>query len=126
MLVLCCINSVTAQYDRQWRTRKKDCERDACGHLVPDEAANCVNRCTSELCFAQVYGPEAGGDLEDGEVDSERERKFTTCLRQARYPWVHLIETSITEYPRVVVVVVICCSMLACALMRVFAGSSGQ
>jgi hypothetical protein len=49
---------------------------------VPDEAANCVNSCTSPLCFGQVYGPEVGGALEDGEVDSERERKFTTCLRQ--------------------------------------------
>ena len=72
------------QYDRLWRNRKKDCERDTCGHLIPDEAANCVNVCISQSCFNEVYGPEAGGGLEDGEIDTERERTFTTCLRKVR------------------------------------------
>jgi len=72
------------QYDRVWKSTKLACERDDCGHLVPDEAMNCVNKCTSPKCFGDVFGPDKGGPLEDGEVDYDRNRKFHTCLRNVR------------------------------------------
>mmetsp|Transcript_46664 Transcript_46664/g.105490 ORF Transcript_46664/g.105490 Transcript_46664/m.105490 type:complete len:192 (-) Transcript_46664:150-725(-) len=76
-------NNHKAKYDRYWKATKKTCERDTCGHLVPDEAMNCVNECTSPGCFAEVYGPGTEeGPLEDGEVDRDRERKFTSCVRK--------------------------------------------
>ena len=64
--------------DRSWKQRKRDCETSTCSNLVPDENMNCVNNCTSERCFAEVYGAEP---LEDGEIDHERRRRFTSCLR---------------------------------------------
>lgn len=39
---------------------------------------NCVNKCTSESCFSEVYNEP----LEDGEVDQERARLFVACLRK--------------------------------------------
>jgi len=39
---------------------------------------NCINSCTSEKCFNLLYIDEP---LEDGEIDVDRQRKFTTCLR---------------------------------------------
>ena len=70
-----------AQFDRYWKEAKKACERDDCGHLVPEEAMNCVNLCTSKACFEETYTEEKGGPLEDGEIDHDRNRKFTQCLR---------------------------------------------
>jgi hypothetical protein len=52
------------------------------GHLVPEEAYNCVNECTSKRCYDELYGQEKGGPLEDGEVDYERARLFTECVRK--------------------------------------------
>ena len=66
------------QYDRAWKAKKRTCERENCAHLIPDESMNCVNECTSESCYAQIYAAEP---LEDGEVDLVRARAFTTCLR---------------------------------------------
>ena len=43
---------------------------------------NCVNLCTSPMCFEEVYGESNGGALEDGEIDLDRKRKFETCLRK--------------------------------------------
>lgn len=64
--------------DRQWRDRKSECQKTTCSHLIPDEAYNCVNLCTSAACYEEVY---ASSPLEDGEVDSERQHAFTRCLR---------------------------------------------
>jgi len=50
----------------------------ALGHLIPDEAMNCVNKCTSESCFSEVYYEP----LEDGEIDQDRARLFVACLRK--------------------------------------------
>jgi hypothetical protein len=63
--------------------------------MVTEEAMNCVNNCTSPLCFQvsdiacfslslsdrleEVYGAMP---LEDGEVDERRNRLFTSCLRR--------------------------------------------
>jgi hypothetical protein len=57
--------------DAQWKSRKRDCERDAalCGGLVEEERGNCVNECVSAECYGEVFGEEP---LEDGEFDAER------------------------------------------------------
>mmetsp|Transcript_70757 Transcript_70757/g.121480 ORF Transcript_70757/g.121480 Transcript_70757/m.121480 type:complete len:172 (-) Transcript_70757:226-741(-) len=70
------------KYDRFWRAAKATCERNNCGHLIPEEAMNCVNLCTSPMCFEDIYAEAKGGPLEDGEIDLERKRKFETCLRK--------------------------------------------
>lgn len=41
------------------------CESSVCSHLLRDETMNCVNNCTSPVCYADVYGREP---LEDGVV----------------------------------------------------------
>jgi hypothetical protein len=44
--------------DREWKSRRLSCERKECRHLVTHEAANCINQCTSPVCFEEVYGEE--------------------------------------------------------------------
>lgn len=68
-----------ARKDKAWQERKTKCENDDCAHLIPEEAFNCVNNCTSSSCYNQIY---AEMPLEDGEVDFERGRAFTACLRK--------------------------------------------
>ena len=68
--------------DRSWKSRKRACETNVdfgCTEIHPDENDNCVNKCISPLCFAEVYGTEG---LEPGEVDHMLWRSFTACLRQ--------------------------------------------
>ncbi len=64
--------------DRPWKLKKSECEEFDCGHLEKEEAYNCVNNCTSTVCFDKIY---AESPLEDGEIDLERRRLFITCLR---------------------------------------------
>ena len=42
-----------------------------------DYRANCVLKCQSEACYAEVYGAE---ELEPGEIDNVRQREFSKCL----------------------------------------------
>ena len=72
----------TRQQDKVWKTRKKTCENVHCAHLIPDEAYNCINNCTSNICYDSVYGNDNGGPLEDGEIDEQRERLFMGCVRK--------------------------------------------
>jgi hypothetical protein len=65
--------------DRIWRTRKIKCEKSDCAHLVPDEASNCVNQCTSRKCYEEIYSETP---LEDGEIDNLRSRAYVACLRE--------------------------------------------
>jgi hypothetical protein len=44
-----------------------------------EEGQNCINRCVSEECFDEIYALDP---LEDGEVDLERGRVFTACVRR--------------------------------------------
>jgi hypothetical protein len=69
----------TNRQDRAWKMKKTSCEEDACSHLIKDEAYNCVNNCTSADCFSQIY---AETPLEDGEIDTDRNRQFISCLRK--------------------------------------------
>lgn len=65
--------------DKAWRWRKTKCEKTECAHMIPEEAYNCVNQCTSPTCYEEVY---AAAPLEDGEIDSTRARMFTGCMRE--------------------------------------------
>ena len=65
--------------DRVWKATKAKCEKQECGMMVPEEAYNCVNRCVSPSCYAEVY---ADNPLEDGEIDQTRSRLFVSCVRQ--------------------------------------------
>ena len=58
---------------------KANCEKNECSSYHIDEGMNCVNKCTSELCYNQVYSEEP---LEDGEIDMVRSKKFTDCVRK--------------------------------------------
>lgn len=79
LLCLCVLVHGKSKQDKVWTAKKKECEKQACSHLVPDEAYNCVYECTSPDCFKEIYGAEP---LEDGEIDSVRYRQFTSCLRK--------------------------------------------
>lgn len=65
--------------DRQWRDKRRECEQVQCQQYSVDEGMNCVNECISPECFSKVYAQEP---LEDGEIDSARNREFVTCLRR--------------------------------------------
>lgn len=56
--------------------RKRECESE-CALTDEDERPNCVLRCQSETCYADVYLPE---ELEPGEIDLARQRSFGNCL----------------------------------------------
>lgn len=43
----------------------------------PDTNWNCVSKCVSPTCFAQVYGREP---LEEGELDEARRGKYVVCV----------------------------------------------
>eukprot|EP00602_Paraphysomonas_sp_CaronLab_P008039 CAMPEP_0185036160 /NCGR_PEP_ID=MMETSP1103-20130426/28715_1 /TAXON_ID=36769 /ORGANISM="Paraphysomonas bandaiensis, Strain Caron Lab Isolate" /LENGTH=108 /DNA_ID=CAMNT_0027573583 /DNA_START=18 /DNA_END=344 /DNA_ORIENTATION=+ len=65
--------------DRAWKNKRLQCEKFECSYTVLDEAMNCINNCTSPMCYQEVYG---SSPLEDGEVDDKRNRLFTACLRK--------------------------------------------
>lgn len=68
------------QHEMQWRAVKSKCERSLeCQGVLPDEALNCVNNCTSPVCFQEVYG---SNPLEDGEIDTQRAHEFAACNRR--------------------------------------------
>ena len=62
---------------RNVASAKRECERGECANSHEDDRENCVLRCQSASCYEQIYGTE---ELEPGEVDRERSRKFNNCL----------------------------------------------
>lgn len=68
-----------AKRDRLWKSKKQECESNECGRFIPEEAYNCVNNCTSNVCYQEIYALEP---LEDGEIDHERNGKFVACVRK--------------------------------------------
>ena len=62
---------------RTWKVRIRECEEGACAHLIAEEGMNCVHRCASAACYDEVYAAEP---LEDGEVDTERDALFKSCM----------------------------------------------
>uniref|UniRef100_A0A6S9GZX5 Uncharacterized protein n=1 Tax=Heterosigma akashiwo TaxID=2829 RepID=A0A6S9GZX5_HETAK len=75
-----CKNARRKKADKNFRIKKGDCERVACGHMIVDEAQNCINKCISAECYEEVYAHEP---LEDGEVDASRYKRFQACYRAA-------------------------------------------
>ena len=72
-------NSI-ARIERHSKSIKNACERDKCSHMPLDEGGmNCVNECTSSICYGEVY---LNNPLEDGEIDNFRSRTFSNCLRR--------------------------------------------
>jgi hypothetical protein len=69
------------KYDREWKTKRGECLRGECNNLHLDENDNCLNLCTSNNCYEEVYGNTNGGALEPGEVDSARWHRFQRCAR---------------------------------------------
>ena len=45
----------TKRLDREWRDAAHHCEMFECAHIDQLENDNCVNQCTSELCFQEIY-----------------------------------------------------------------------
>lgn len=68
------------QVERKISQSRNQCELKKCGHLFSMESMNCVNECMSATCYEQVYGD--GKELEDGEINSQSDRQFRTCMRK--------------------------------------------
>ncbi|CAM9902261.1 unnamed protein product [Ascophyllum nodosum] len=64
--------------DRTLYERRRMCEKETCGHLVPLEAQNCVSECISPECYRKTYAEP----LEDGEVNMRLGKNFMTCARR--------------------------------------------
>ena len=69
------------KYDREWKSKRRQCLDNECRHMHPDENENCLNKCTSNACYHDVYGEGNGGDLEPGEVDHGRRKQYQKCVR---------------------------------------------
>uniref|UniRef100_A0A7S0RAH5 Uncharacterized protein n=1 Tax=Pyramimonas obovata TaxID=1411642 RepID=A0A7S0RAH5_9CHLO len=74
-------NKATSQ-DREYWAKRTECEpivqRDAtCGTAIQKE--NCILKCVSDACYADVYGDDP---LEDGEVDNVRGKSFRSCVKK--------------------------------------------
>ena len=78
LLVLCLPEAAgkRSRGAKQANSRKRECERDVCGDVHEDYRTNCVLKCQSEVCYAEVYGQE---ELEPGEIDTKRQREFSQC-----------------------------------------------
>ena len=60
----------------QGANKKRACEKVECADVHEDDRPNCVLKCQSEACYAEVYSEE----LEPGEIDLVRQRAFNSCL----------------------------------------------
>ena len=68
--------------DREVKAKRAECEEElrddpSCAVSAID-MDNCVLRCVSPTCYANVYGSDP---LEEGEVDVARGRTFRSCAR---------------------------------------------
>jgi hypothetical protein len=68
--------------DREVKAKRAECEEEmrddpSCAASAID-MDNCVLRCVSPSCYANVYGSDP---LEEGEVDVARGRTFRSCAR---------------------------------------------
>lgn len=89
------------EQDKELRQRKLDCERNDCGHLgMEHERLHCAYRCASNVCFEEVYSHDPvccatlrravvsptrislAAQLEEGEIDTNRNRQYMTCYRR--------------------------------------------
>mmetsp|Transcript_58434 Transcript_58434/g.161690 ORF Transcript_58434/g.161690 Transcript_58434/m.161690 type:complete len:159 (-) Transcript_58434:79-555(-) len=61
-----------------WK-RENECAKTDCKEFHPDENDDCLAKCVSQPCYAEVYGEDP---LEPGEVDRTRSIKFNACVRK--------------------------------------------
>ena len=70
-----------SRIDRAWQERRTQCDASAaCSHLPEHPKLLCSLRCLSPNCYGKIYGSPAD-ELEEGEIDSGRERSFEDCVR---------------------------------------------
>lgn len=61
------------------RSKVSECTELECGGDSGQK--NCINRCVSEECYNEIYLDEP---LEEGEIDTRREKLFTKCFYARR------------------------------------------
>ena len=77
LLGLAIVSGARKRQSRAAAVKRRECERGECRGVHDDERTNCVLRCQSQQCYAEVYGAE---ELEPGEIDTKRQQKFNRCL----------------------------------------------
>mmetsp|Transcript_26881 Transcript_26881/g.40706 ORF Transcript_26881/g.40706 Transcript_26881/m.40706 type:complete len:123 (-) Transcript_26881:147-515(-) len=60
-----------------WK-KENECLKSDCKAYNTDENEDCLARCVSPACHAEVYAEDP---LEPGEVDKQRSNKFNSCVR---------------------------------------------
>lgn len=71
--------SAISKTDKVWKNKKANCQKTTCSRLITEESYNCVNNCTSNYCYNEIY---SSMPLEDGEIDHIRDRQFISCARK--------------------------------------------
>lgn len=71
----------TSANERTSKQERTQCEEGPCSEWDADYKPNCVLRCQSEACYSQTY---EGSELEPGEIDAPRSRKYQQCLSSER------------------------------------------
>eukprot|EP00913_Durusdinium_trenchii_P000038 g34.t1 len=61
-----------------WK-KEGECSRGPCAGFHADENDDCVSKCVSNTCYAEVYATDP---LEPGEVDRVRQSRFNACVRK--------------------------------------------
>mmetsp|Transcript_48347 Transcript_48347/g.105412 ORF Transcript_48347/g.105412 Transcript_48347/m.105412 type:complete len:114 (-) Transcript_48347:8-349(-) len=61
-----------------WK-KEGECSRGPCAGFHSDENDDCISKCVSNACHAEVFGEEP---LEPGEVDRVRQSRFNACVRK--------------------------------------------
>ncbi|CAJ1432552.1 unnamed protein product [Effrenium voratum] len=79
----CAADSKTKKYPQHsskvhWK-KEGECARGSCSGFHPDENDDCVSKCVSSACYAEVYESEP---MEPGEVDRVRQNRFNSCVRK--------------------------------------------
>mmetsp|Transcript_52358 Transcript_52358/g.106756 ORF Transcript_52358/g.106756 Transcript_52358/m.106756 type:complete len:139 (-) Transcript_52358:50-466(-) len=72
-------NSRRQTSDSEMRMKRMECQKTTCAGLDFHEKTGCTYQCISEKCYTEIY---AHDELEEGEVDEERARKFGMCFRK--------------------------------------------
>ena len=71
--------SKTKKIKQSLQVLRSQCREQICSTLPFEESMNCVHFCTSPACYESVYGDLP---LEDGEMDTRRERSYEECVQK--------------------------------------------
>eukprot|EP00928_Gymnodinium_smaydae_P094740 TRINITY_DN8003_c0_g1_i1.p1 TRINITY_DN8003_c0_g1~~TRINITY_DN8003_c0_g1_i1.p1 ORF type:complete len:148 (+),score=32.08 TRINITY_DN8003_c0_g1_i1:215-658(+) len=61
-----------------WK-KENECAKTACKHIHTDENDDCLAKCVSEKCHAEIY---ASDPLEPGEINKEKGTMFNKCVKE--------------------------------------------